>query len=202
MPPPPSPPFIIAIFPILQSSFPFHDISFAMSQISTSCLLVLGCQKLSDRLWAAGTGRDLAWPGLHRPQAWGSSNTLYAYVKDTVDPGIHMADQDLPDEAPHGTTGQPRLSVCLFAYSHTRVFALSVALKQHFNPQGPHCRSYCGIPTQEVVVWTAEGTFSRITRILLVPCRPSALGPWRSSPRGSRDRSTKPTVVGVMEATR
>lgn len=77
-------------------------------------------------------GQVVIWPGLawpSSPLAWGST-APHKYVKDTVDPGIHMADQDLPDEAPHGTTG-PASSSNMHTYSriHTRVFALSVALK-------------------------------------------------------------------------
>ena len=125
--------------------------------------------------------------------------------------------QDLPDEALHGIMGQPRLQRAQHTYSirvFTPAYLHSVALETRLNPLGPQCRNYYGIlPGLDnndqrevppslvvvVVVWTAESTFLRIIYILSI-WRSSVLGPWRSSPYGSRDRSTNGR--GVLEATR
>jgi hypothetical protein len=57
-------------------------------------------------------------------------------------------------------------------------------LKTSSTPQGLHCRICCGI------IRRRRRRRRRRPERVYSPCRPSVLGPWRSSPRCSRDRST------------
>lgn len=136
-----------------------------------------------------------AWPLRPRPGVVQAPTRILCMQKTPSIQVYTWPTKTFPMRHHMGRRASSHLQTCIFARIHTRVFAPSVALKQQLNQQGPHCRSYCGISTGPPFrLWSLfalpESTFSRITRILLVSARPSVLGPWRSSPRGSRDRST------------
>lgn len=185
-----------------------------MSQTSTSCRLVLDCQKtlrpVAVRSLAHLCGQlaqVVIWPGQAwplSPRAWGCTGT-HTYMQEAPSIQVYTwPTKTFPMRHHMGRRASPRLQTCIFARIHTRVFAPSVALKQQHNQQGPHCRSYCGISTGPPFrLWSLfalpESTFSGITRILLVSARPSVLGPWRSSPPWL-PRQDQPTAVGFMES--